>query len=102
MHCVFSYVCLLMVPCDLLSQVYDETRYSCANDYFIPMSLFLRSKCQKYSPSEPTKLYDKTMTRRGEMTFNSHFKDLMFKQSDLEKDEMVNYYIEVCMISLTP
>ena len=62
------------------------------------MSLLLCSKCQKYSPSEPTKLYDKTMTRRGEITFNSHFKDLMFKQSDLEKDEMVNYYIEVCMI----
>ncbi|XP_065070069.1 nipped-B-like protein A isoform X2 [Rhopilema esculentum] len=62
---------------------------------------FADSKCQKYSPSEPSKLYDKTMTRRGDVHFNSHFKQLMFHKDALEKEEMINYYIEFKQLMLS-
>lgn len=39
------------------------------------------------------------MTRRGDVYFNSHFKDLMFNKKSLEKEEMVHYYIEVISLS---
>ena len=35
------------------------------------------------------------MTRRGDVHFNSHFKQLMFHKDALEKEEMINYFIEV-------
>jgi len=62
---------------------------------------FADSKCQKYSPSEPSKLYDKALTRRGDVHFNSHFKDLMFNKSALEKQEMINYFIEFKQLMLS-
>eukprot|EP00794_Sanderia_malayensis_P008158 gene8158-9031_t len=62
---------------------------------------FADSKCQKYSPSEPSKLYDKSMTRRGDMVFDSYFKDLMFKPSELDKDEIVNYYLQFKQMMLS-
>jgi len=55
---------------------------------------FTDAKCQKYSPSEPSKLYDKAITRKTNQDFNSDFKETMFFKEELSKDQMLDYYFQ--------
>lgn len=54
---------------------------------------FTDSKCQKYSPSEPSKLYDKTLTRKSEADFHSEYKEMFFSPT-IEYDVMIRYYVQ--------
>ena len=52
-------------------------------------------KCQKYSPSEPSKLYDKAITRKTNQDFGSDFKETIFCKEVLSKAQMLEYYFQV-------
>ena len=60
-------------------------------------------KCQKYSPSEPSKLYDKALTRKTEQDFTSEYLHLFFDDEKLTHQVMMDYYLKVsCIKRLLP
>ena len=70
--------------------------------YFYIIYLFVCSKCQKYSPTESNKAYDKVANRRGAVSFDPQQVVSMVKQVAisgrrllLPKDESIKQYLEV-------
>ena len=78
----------------------SDTNISCSvNIKFVG---FVCSKCQKYSPTEPSKAYDKTISRRTGVTFDpkqvldqvrSEF--IGERKALRNKDDYVKQYTEV-------
>ena len=56
------------------------------------------SKCHKYSPSEPTKTYDKTVSRKAGVFFNPEQVLRYVEEPDAVRshEQLVQDYLEVC------
>lgn len=61
------------------------------------LTLLFCSKCHKYSPSEPTKAYDKTVSRKAGVVFNPEQVLRYVEEPDAVRshEQLVRDYLEV-------
>ena len=61
------------------------------------MTIFVPSKCHKYSPSEPTKAYDKTVSRKVGAVFNPEqvLRYVEEPEAVRSHEQLVRDYLEV-------